>query len=242
MRIYFIAALCLILGTSNGFAQVSITQLPNATTPLNGTEVLPGVQNGQTVQIPETALGVQGPASSTNNHIATFNGTGGRTIQDSGATIGPYAGATLGQLPGTTTNDAASAGNIGEYISSSIPVGSPVSLTSNNFSNVTSISVTAGDWDISGSIGFVGNAATTVNWMTGSITTTSGTPDGSGGRQSFQVTGGTTVFNIVPSTQFWIGHSRFSFASTTTVYLVAQSGFGTSTNGAFGFISARRVR
>src|SRR5712664_1249621 len=57
------------------------------------------------------------------------------------------------QLLGTITNDAATAGNIGEYITSVI--NSPgVTLSNNVASNVTSISLTAGDWDISGAVYF----------------------------------------------------------------------------------------
>jgi hypothetical protein len=38
------------------------------------------------------------------------------------------------------------------------------------------------------------------------------------------------------------GKCRLSLASTTTVYLVAQAGFASGTNTAFGQLSARRMR
>jgi hypothetical protein len=56
----------------------------------------------------------------------------------------------VGQIPGTATNDDAAAGKLGEIISSNIVVGSAVSLTTNTPANITSLSLTAGDWDVWG--------------------------------------------------------------------------------------------
>ena len=53
-------------------------------------------------------------------------------------------------LAGVTTNSNAAAGIVGEYISSSIASGSAVSLTTGVSANVTSISLTAGDWEVYG--------------------------------------------------------------------------------------------
>lgn len=70
---------------------------PAATTPLSGTEVIPGLQGGSDVQmtaqdIADLAGGggsgdVVGPASAVDDNIATFDGTTGKLIQDGGATI-----------------------------------------------------------------------------------------------------------------------------------------------------------
>ena len=209
-----------------------ISGLPNATTPLSGSEAVPIVQNGETVQAPSATLGIQGPGSVTDGYVALFSGTTGRLLK----------AATPGQLPGTTTNDNAAAGNIGEYISAAVLSGSPVSLTGDTPVNITSISLTAGDWDVRATIGFIGASSTTVNYMMGSMSTTTGTPDATNGRQAIMVPGGITIFAAVPSAPFPVGTTRFSLAVTTTIYLVASSGFATSTNGGFGFISARRVR
>ena len=52
-------------------------------------------------------------------------------------------------IVGTTTNDSATAGYVGEVITSSVPVGSAVSLTTAvsavSGKTITSISLTAGD-------------------------------------------------------------------------------------------------
>lgn len=66
-------------------AQIAISQLPTAAVPLQGNEVVAGVQNGQTVQIPETAFGIQGPASAVSGHVAVYDGTTGKAIKDSTA-------------------------------------------------------------------------------------------------------------------------------------------------------------
>jgi hypothetical protein len=50
-----------------------------------------------------------------------------------------------GQIVGTTTNDSATAGNIGEYVSATA---TSSNLTTASIANVTSVSLTAGDWDV----------------------------------------------------------------------------------------------
>ena len=70
-------------------------------------------------------------------------------------TIGAGATITNPAIIGTTTNDDAAAGKIGEYQSAGIGFGSAISLTTATPANVTSISLTAGDWDVSGVIYFV---------------------------------------------------------------------------------------
>jgi hypothetical protein len=55
-------------------------------------------------------------------------------------------------LVGTTTNDNAPAGNNGEYVSSSVAKTTPVTLVSATPANLTSVSLSAGDWDCSADI------------------------------------------------------------------------------------------
>lgn len=236
--VYSAAIVCLLVGSSDGFSQVSITQLPNATTPLNGTEVVPGVQNGQTVQIPEIAIGIQGPASATSGHVATFNGSSGRIIQD-GGNLGPYGEALLGQLPGTTTNDSASSGNIGQYVFSDVTSGSPFSMSSGTPANMTSISLTAGDWDVSLAVAFVGTA-TSVLFVQSGISATSATIDTTLGRFTNSSAGNLTTTSLSAP----VPPRRFSLSTTTTLYAVVNGSFsgGGATCTAYGTLSARRVR
>lgn len=147
-----------------------------------------------------------------------------------------------GQYLGTATNDSATAGNIGEFMSASLVSGSAVSLTNNTAITVTSISLTAGDWDVSGVTVYKFGASTTVNECDANISTTNNSFDGTVGTFSTQVypstfTPGSSVTPGVPTLAV-----RKSLSGTTTVYLIAFCTFATSTASAFGFIRARRVR
>lgn len=143
-----------------------------------------------------------------------------------------------GFLAGTTTNDSAAAGDIGEQIISTVASGSAVSLTTNTPANVTSISLTAGDWDVSGNIGYTAGGSTVVSILIGGINTTSATlptaPNGGYYLWTGGLTGGAPWSPIVPT--------RLSLSSTTTVYLVTQGTFTTSTLTAYGVLRARRMR
>lgn len=147
-------------------------------------------------------------------------------------------------LGGTGTNDSAAAGKVGEYIESVIASGSAVGLTSTTPANMTSISLTAGDWDVDCVFQFTGAAATTVTYLIGSISTTSATLDSTAGRRSSLQENAVTAFNNIDGAIITISIPalRFSLSGTTTLYAVAQALFGTSTCSVFGILRARRVR
>jgi hypothetical protein len=143
-------------------------------------------------------------------------------------------------VQGTNTNDSAAAGYVGEYVSSSVAAGSAVSLTSATAKNITSISLTAGDWDVTAQAYL--NLAATTSWTNFqySISGTSATMDVTPGRWiNFQ--GGSSTPGATNLT-FGAMTYRLSLAATTTIYLPAQASFATSTAGAWGYIAARRVR
>lgn len=146
----------------------------------------------------------------------------------------------LGQIPGTATNDNASAGNIGEFISSSIGSGSSVSLSNSTAANITSISLTAGDWDVWGQINTNTGAGTVISLIEAYITTVSAT-------RATAPNGGAYFFEqqtMTASTNFStpVGMTRLSLSTTTTVFLGIFTQFTVSTLAAFGFIGARRRR
>ena len=151
---------------------------------------------------------------------------------------------TTGGIVGTTTNDNVTAGDVGEYISASIENGgATVSLSSGATSNVLSISLTAGDWDVCGTVSFQGNSSTTVVNMYSSISLSSGAADATAGR--INIIGyptGTLLFNNSNSISCSVLPVRLSLGTTTTVYLVANATFGVSTMVTFGNIRARRIR
>src|SRR5262249_1526436 len=131
------------------------------------------------------------------------------------------SGSVIPQFKGVTTNSSAATGIIGEYKSASVASGSAIALTGYVAANITSISLTAGDWDVSMNCGFSGGATTVVYFALCGVNTTSATlPDPSESWNFSAPSGGLTVFansaitGSVPAT-------RISVASTTTVYLVA---------------------
>lgn len=144
-------------------------------------------------------------------------------------------------LAGTTTNDNAAAGGVGEYIEATRALGAALALTTTVPLNVTSISLTAGDWDVSGVVCFTGNVATTVSVLIGSVSSVSATLPtyGTIGRTDWppQVAGA-----ISSGIDVQTGLTRFSLAATTTIYLVGRADFAVNSASAFGHIRARRVR
>lgn len=143
---------------------------------------------------------------------------------------------------GTTTNDSAAAGSVGEEVESVITLASGgVSLTNATSADITSISLTAGDWDVWGNIGVSGNGATTVVYVYGWINSTSAsTPDAAYQTQWAQAAGA-AIFNA-GNLGFPVPGRRFSLSGTTTIYLSVNSQFAVSTEVAFGGIYARRRR
>lgn len=144
---------------------------------------------------------------------------------------------TIAKLVGTATNNSAAAGNIGEYVSSFIAVGSAVSLTTATAATVTSISLTAGDWDITGLASFNEGSATVTSRSAGMTGTAANIQtDGSEGYL------GTTTVALSALNTITLARQRASLSGTTTIYLSAKATFSAGTVGAFGFITARRVR
>lgn len=205
---------------------------------------------GTTVAVTEGGSGLitatQGDllyASASNTYSALAKSTtSGHVLRNTGTSNNPAWGQVPGdQILGTTTNDSASAGNVGEYVSSSITSGSPVSLTSTVITNITSISLTAGDWDVWINAYFGGNGATTVTRFLSSVSLTSGTLDQTNGRIGKLYIGGVAVFAVIDP-YITVGPVRFSFSGTNTVYFISEADFGTSTAYGYGIIQARRVR
>lgn len=143
-------------------------------------------------------------------------------------------------LVGTTTNDNAAAGSVGEYIQSVVVAGSAVTLSSAVVANITSISLPAGDWDVNAIAVINPNSTTSNTFTSASLSLASAALDTTPGRlvsHSFSavVSGGQALTET-------IAPYRFSLASTTTIFLVTQDAFTVSTCGAFGILRARRVR
>lgn len=183
--------------------------------------------------------------------LGATTGTGSAVLATSPTLAIPILGAatatsvtfspTTGGIVGTTTNNNAGAGKVGEYVSSTVLMGSAVSATNNTPVNVTSISLTAGDWEVYGNICTTPGVTTTTTGSMGWISTLSATlptyPN-SGALARVQGITAATGFEIFLP----VGTTRLSLSGTTTVYLTAYETFNTSTMAVYGFIGAIRAR
>lgn len=186
-----------------------------------------------------------GPASSTDNAAARFDLATGKLLQNSALIIADTTGSLSrsgnGGIPlqGTNTTGDAATGYVGEYVESVVLIGSAVALTNVTQTNVTSISLTAGDWDVWANVIFSGAGSTNITQAISGINTTSTTlPTApAGGAYGFWVG---NITGVAPG--IVTGQRRITINATTTVYLVAYASFTISTMSAYGCLAARRVR
>ena len=169
---------------------------------------------------------------------------GASTLAAVSATTGSFTGAitptsTVG-IAGTTTNDSAGSGNWGEYGESVIPVASEVSLTTTTATNITSVSLTAGDYEAWGIVIFDQAATTTSLLYVAWVSSTSATLPSldSSTRNQILGTGSTVSFSPMVQTV----RLRFSLSGASTIYLSTYVNFSVSTMAAYGALRWRRIR
>lgn len=140
---------------------------------------------------------------------------------------------------GTTTNNNAAAGSVGEYIESVIST--PTNFgTSGQYFDTTSISPTAGDWDICYLINVTANGSTMTTGFRGGV---------------WQSTGNNTTGLVIGSNALDQGNAtslldqsiaipcfRVSLSGTTTYYGKAVASYSVATPQFTCRLSARRVR
>ncbi len=107
--------------------------------------------------------------------------------------------------------------------------------------DVAGIRLAAGDYEVGGQMLKGAGTTTTVTYIGGNITTSSAGLDRTFGRRLTFEYGG-SVLNATEFTVFDFASTRFSLASTTTIYLVADDNFGTSTMSCSGWLRSRRAR
>lgn len=144
---------------------------------------------------------------------------------------------TTGGIFGTTTNDDAAAGKVGEYTEALRLSGAALALSSSSFVNVTSISLTAGDWDIDGHVDFIISGSDLDYYGVGSSSISQVLGVDTGYIQQLKFLTG-----ISGDERCNIPTQRYSLASTTTIYLVTQASFLNGSISAYGILRARRVR
>ena len=230
---------------NNGYIDV----IGNTITSTNASAIIAGLSLSQTNQskiIGNNFLlngGIDISESGTANISKLENtATGGTPIQNvivGGTTfLGAITPPPTNGIIGTTTNNNAAAGSVGEVISSTVTSAGPISLATGVIANITTLSLTAGDWEVYGNCYFSPAGTTTISYLATSFSTTSA---------SFASDGAAT--KITPSGAAGIGvqgipgtTTRFTLAAPTTIYLVAYATFATSTLTAWGSLSARRMR
>lgn len=143
-------------------------------------------------------------------------------------------------LVGTTTNNSAAAGSVGEFVTSAQAIAA-TGLTNNVASTTASISLTAGDWDVWIDALFDGDPTTVVDRVIASLSTVNSTLDNNTGNRADVCGFHLTPFQysrLCPT----VGPVRVSLAGTTTYYFVSMANFTVSNCGTGGVISARRRR
>jgi hypothetical protein len=182
----------------------------------------------------------------------TLNSTNANPITGAGTLI--YAGVnqigTVGVFNTTTTtlktisggyyqgiNTATSppAGSIGESISSSVARASATVINNNSATTITSISLTAGIWDIS-AIGCLIGTLTGTQWAV-SITTTTNT-QGTPGTTEVSTP---TVATAASDSCLSIGKVRLTFGTTTSVFVTGFALFSVGSATQYGSVIATRV-
>lgn len=141
------------------------------------------------------------------------------------------------QFLGKNVGGAPSAGMIGETISSTVAVGSAISLPSATPTNVTSISLTNGSWVISGTVNLRGTLTGTA--FSAGIATTSASF--SGVQSGYNGSNTPTLSTATADSSLVIPHYIRNHSATTTIYLLASATYTVGTGTVYGSILATRV-
>ncbi|QUN42426.1 hypothetical protein KEH56_24295 [Burkholderia cenocepacia] len=162
---------------------------------------------------------------------ATTASTGAFTTLSATGLITPSS--TAG-IKGTSTSDNANAGSVGEYQTAT---SASTAITTGTTTNIVSLTLSAGDWDVSGVVNYVPAAGTTATVSYTGISTSSGALQSIGSITQYPFTAPAGMQQTIPTPTV-----RVSVSATTTVYVVANIAFSGGTCNTLGFIRARRVR
>ena len=168
----------------------------------------------------------------------TYNGSTARTI---GINLGnSNKWNAIQELPGVTNASNATTGYEGEYMSSLVAEGSKVSGATTTAENMTTLSLTAGDWDVEGHVNFYLDTLDAGEFQieAGFNTTTKTLPtDGTQHYCMVEFADVTTGYTTITLTR-----KRYNVNTNTTVYCVFKSTYSGTDIAAFGSMTARRVR
>ena len=167
-----------------------------------------------------------------------------------------------GQFPGTTTNDNAPAGSVGEFIfgitgpsPGSAPGANPTvtsapAMVTTTAQTLTQVLLSPGDWDCRGQAQLAAvntgtaTAATLFSAWTSTVQNVAGPTIGGNvtvpTNPSFVSIQAASVTS--PTWSLGVNPTRYSFAASTSVYLVASATFSAGTPTGVGELGCRRVR
>lgn len=155
-------------------------------------------------------------------------------------TTGTFSGVVTST--GVVNASEAAAGKVGEVLSDAIDSTAAVSLTTGVDQNILVLPLTAGDWDVYGSVAFITDS--TISDSAAAISLTSNTIP-----NDIDELSQSTVYMPVSYTAnfapiYSLGGCRINISTPTDIYLVAYATFagGGATADAYGKIWARRAR
>lgn len=209
------------LGIAASGANGDITSLTGLTTPLGTWAGGLGANNSAASGVPVFSSGTATVTSTT--------GTGSPVLATAPTITTPT-------IVGITDGSAAAAGSVGEPRAPTNLSTQP--MTSGTALNLSSVSLTAGDWEVHGYIQTVGASGTVTTSAACALNTTSATLPGTP-NETFNSAMSLTTATVTTMCPW----KTINVTSTTTVYLVGYSTFTTSTQTGSGVIDyIRRVR
>lgn len=143
---------------------------------------------------------------------------------------------TAGQFLGIAGNTAASAGNVGEYIKQNVASGSAVALATGVDKDITTVTLTAGDWQCHGNV-FI-NSGGTITLVQAWINTTVDTAPTRPNAGAFGQTG---TISSTSQVGLSAGSIQYLLSGGQVVSLGTNATFSSTAN-AYGFIGCRRMR
>ena len=138
-------------------------------------------------------------------------------------------------LYGTTAGGNAGAGYVGELISSQVLDASAISISNTSAKTLTSISLTAGDWDVWGNLFFIPTGLMTQ--IISAISTTNNAVNDTSTISQISVN-----FTSAGDQGIVAPDRRINVSSPTTVYIVGIAEFSSGSCTFCGGIYARRTR